>query len=211
MSTVKWTKKELIELLDYFTKEYVVGSKIFFTDRDANKLVKILKSIPKYQTSMEYSNHFVINRRVTKGKAYKCLEIKMHNGKKVPITKTAIRQLNNTKSVRSMVLEEMRRIIEPQINAFRQIQLRFLPASMGKIHIDHDEKTFQQLAVEWVQTNGWKNFESVPGHKTRGQRWAFPAEISQDWQEYHKEYATLRVIDAKTNLAESSKGYVSPF
>lgn len=214
---IKWTKKELCAEIDLLL-ENVSGSKIYYTDREAKRLHKILSSIGKYKNSIANSNHFKVTWRTTKGRKYKCLNIVLHNQKLVPVTKTAIRKLGTKgPSQRAMILEEMRRVIEPQIIKVKRTELKRLKTfemrfvSTKNIHIDHQKVTFIELACNWVISEGYHNFSSLPGKRVRGGRWQFPPELEESWYNYHKEHATLVPVEAKINLAEGARGFKAPF
>lgn len=196
-------KKEILLEIDNILNEYVVGSKIYFDE--TKKLVKLLKHIDKYKQAISYSNHFVIQNRQTKGRKYKCLCIKLYNGKAVPITKTSIKKFGNKTKKRELVLQEMRTVIEPQIEHFRRSR-----GAYGK-HIDHVEKSFIELACNWVMKEEFTNFDGVPGKRYGDYKWKMPPDVEQSWYDYHKENALLKSVPAHINLSEGTRGYKSPF
>lgn len=196
-------KKDILAEIDNILKEYVVGAKIYFDEN--KKLVKLLKHIDKYKQAISYSNHFVIQNRTTKGRRYKCLCIKLYNGRAVPITKTSIKKFGNKTKKRELVLQEMRSIIEPQIEYFRKSR-----GGYGK-HIDHVGKSFIELACTWVTVNKFKNFDGVPGRRYGDYRWKMPPDVEKSWYDYHKENASLKSVPARINLSEGARGFRSPF
>ena len=214
---MSWTKKELLAELDSILTEFPSGVKFYFNDREIKKLHRILKQIDKYKGSLKTSNHYKITYRTTKGRKYKCLNIVLYNGKMVPITKTAIRKLGTKgPSKRTMILAELRRVIEEQIQSRKTIELRHMRTykkswvNSKDYHLDH-VVPFIKLACDWVVEEGYSSFDALPGRKTYGDRWKFPQEIEQSWYDYHKEHAELELVGAKVNLKESAKGYVPPF
>ena len=212
------TKSGILELIDEILKSTAVGNKIYHTDPLGKKLRAALINTSRYAGPLRNSNHFKITNRMTKGRRYKCVNIVLHNRKLVPITKTAIRQLNKApKPKRTLILQKLREIIEPQIRKIKTQDLRRIRTfektfvESKNYHVDHDEKPFIQLACEWVLEEGYSSFDGLPGNKTYGNNWVFPQEIEESWYQYHEANAVLKTIPAAENLKLSSRDYQAPF
>ena len=214
---MSWTKTAIYKELKDILTEYPAGVKFYFQDREIKKLHGMLKQLDKYKNSLAFSNHYKITWRTTGGRRYKCLNIVLNNGKLIPVTKAAIQRIGTKgPSKRAMVIAELRRVIEPQIQNLKQKQLRHLRiykkswVDSRDMHLDH-KVPFIKLAVDWVIEEGYSSFDGLPGRRTYGNRWKFPPELEQSWYQYHERHAELELVEAHVNLSESAKGYVPPF
>ena len=201
-----FTKKEVLELIDSLIADNVVGAKIYYKDgKEIRKLVKILKKIDKYRNAILGSDYMVVSWKKMKGRSYKCLQIVLWNGKKVPITKTAIQKLGREWNKRAAILRELRDLVELQIKRFRENNV---PSWDKKnVHIDH-VISFAELVDRFVEEQGYHKIESLPGKKYY-QRFLLKEEIAQEWQAFHKKHAELRAIKPELNLKLGAKGYKS--
>lgn len=205
-----FTKKEVLEMIDEVLNTTAPGNKIYHrTDKDTKKLTRALKKIPKFNEAILKSDYYKVERRKSKkGKSYKCLVIVQWNGRKVAVTKTAIKEVGKEWNKRSAVLAELRTLAEDDIKRFRERNVPRWARAEG-LHIDHITP-FIQLACEWVMSEGYKSFEELPGRKYY-KRFLLDKNLQESWQQYHKENAKLKAVSAKVNLRESAKGYEAPF
>lgn len=201
-----FTKKEVLELIDSLIADNVVGAKIYYKDgKNIKKLVKILKKIDKYRNAILGSDYMVVSWKKMKGRSYKCLQIVLWNGKKVPITKTAIQKLGREWNKRAAILRELRDLVELQIKRFRENNV---PSWDKKnVHIDH-VISFAELVDRFVEEQGYRKIENLPGKKYY-QRFLLKEEVAQEWQAFHKKHAELRAIKPELNLRLGAKGYKS--
>lgn len=120
-------------------------------------------------------------------------------------------------SPRSAFQDACRTAVVSQVQAFRREQFgplgdRYVPCAItGELvgwndaHIDHHEPRFEQLVIDFLRRVGW-NYRTIllKGYGD-GERWkAFADPVhAEQFAEYHREHARLRVTTRAANLGRS--------
>ncbi len=112
-------------------------------------------------------------------------------------------------SHKSMVRDAMRDAINDQIVEFK---MSHIPTglicsitgailTLGDAHVDHESPTFVELADEWALDQG--GYETIilppPSDGQFGSK--LYDDDAEDWTEFHKDNATLRIVSRQVNLS----------
>lgn|ERR1700746_75352 len=112
-------------------------------------------------------------------------------------------------SHKSMVRDAMRVAVGDQVSEFKmsaayrglECAITGVVLSLETAHVDHAPPEFAVLADEWADDcGGYNAIDLMPEEDGKFGNELY-SEDAEDWAEYHREYANLRIVSAHVNLS----------
>jgi hypothetical protein len=126
--------------------------------------------------------------------------------KRVPADKTKLKV--------SQVRQALRIAVEDQIRDFRRsVKFPCLCMETGKFlkksdhtHVDHTGIPFVQLVEDWMTLNDLY-YTKLPLVGPPTAKRLLDPELTPSWQNYHREFATLALVDASANMSKGASNW----
>lgn len=116
---------------------------------------------------------------------------------------------------RDQLLTAMRAAVVPQVLQFRwdhhTAHGQYVSAMSGpveegaRVHVDHHDPTFLQLAQTWVDEQGGFGQVELTGLDRHGAPGFARDEDLHSWYQYHQDHAVLRILTEKENLGRGAR------
>jgi hypothetical protein len=141
----------------------------------------------------------------------RCFWLRRPNGVVLDISFTHC--LNPKGYARKSAMFAMREAVRPQVIAYREATLVYpftcpilgISVEGMDIHVDHvPPTTFLKLAEAWVRSKGYTAVADIPVTRPSPTSGPRMVEHQAEWEAYHAERATFRLISKKANLMQES-------